>query len=165
MNSAGPLCAWLLAGVISIAPALAADGAKRGAHTPAAIEASAIDQSIAPPTISMGARGSAVVRAQILLDRAWFSPGEIDGTFGDTMRKAVLAFQESNGLESTGRLDASTWEALGSGNSRVLTKYRITAQDAAGPFTRIPGDLMKRAELKHLGYENVTEALAERFHV
>ena len=165
MRSARPFCAWLIAGMLAMAPALAAEGAKRGMRAPTGIAAAAIDDSIAPPTIAMGARGSAVVRAQILLDRAWFSPGEIDGTFGDTMRKAIVAFQESNGLEAHGRIDAPTWEALGSGNSRVLTKYRITPQDAAGPFTRIPADIMKRGELRHLGYETAAEALAERFHV
>jgi lipoprotein-anchoring transpeptidase ErfK/SrfK len=110
---------------------------------------------------------SLIAKAETLLDRAHFSPGEIDGLDGDNFRSAVRAFQETNSLAVTGNLDADTWNALASNDTaRVLKAYTISDADVAGPFTKaIPTNLEEMAKLPGLSYTGPLAELAEKFHM
>jgi lipoprotein-anchoring transpeptidase ErfK/SrfK len=87
---------------------------------------------------------------QVMLDRAGFSPGVIDGHGGANTVRALAAFQQQ-GAPATPAVDP-------------LSRYRITAEDAAGPYGPIPADMMEKSTLPALGYTSLLEALAERFH-
>jgi lipoprotein-anchoring transpeptidase ErfK/SrfK len=110
---------------------------------------------------------SLIAKAEALLDRAHFSPGEIDGEDGDNYRRALRAFQQAHSLDDTGRLDAETWSALdSSAEEPVLKRYTISTEDVAGPFVRrIPENLMGMARLPGLSYASPLAELAEKFRM
>jgi lipoprotein-anchoring transpeptidase ErfK/SrfK len=114
--------------------------------------------------LTRGDKGSTVVRAQILLARAHFSCGEIDGDFGVNLLKTVSAFQDDRHLPVSGIVDEATWNALDADTAPVLIDYNIAPEDEAGPFTAIPKTMALQATLPALGYASALEELSERFH-
>lgn len=107
---------------------------------------------------------AALLRAQVLLERARFSPGEIDGASGSNLRRALSGFQRQAGLPASGTLDAATWQALNADTSAALATYTLAEADVAGPFQPIPESMADKAKLPALGYASALEALGEKFH-
>jgi len=139
-------------------------------------------------------RGPAALQIQILLDRANFSPGIIDGTWGGNAAKALTWFRVANGLDTASTptdssaksrrgtkagkgkpakaapsqvsIDEATYDKLfGSTDaSSLITGYQLTSDDIKGPFADIPNSVYDQAKLSCLCYSSPAEELAERFH-
>lgn len=106
-----------------------------------------------------------VFHAQVLLDRAGFSPGVIDGLEGMSFTEAIRGFQEAHGLEVNGELDRPTRAALLRDRAPSTLRLRVAAGDAQGPFVgSIPDDPAAQAEMERLAYRNLLEKIAEKFH-
>jgi lipoprotein-anchoring transpeptidase ErfK/SrfK len=106
----------------------------------------------------------AIVKLQVLLDRAGASPGVIDGFDGDNVRKAVRALELMQGQPEDGVLDEAVIAALDSAEP-VVGEYVITDQDVAAIGEPIPADYAEMAKREFLGYTSVPELVAERFHM
>lgn len=134
--------------------------APRQALTAAAIEQTQLGQG-------QTANTALIVKSEVLLDRAGFSPGVIDGRDGDNYRKAVAAFQRHSGLDPTGTLDRDTFNSLAAtSQDPIMADYAITEADVKGPFTKnIPASFEAKAKLPALDYPSPRDKLAERFHM
>src|SRR5262249_13189305 len=115
----------------------------------------------------IGRLRAALIKAQVLLDRAGYSPGEIDGRPGESTRKAIAAFALTQGLRADGGLDARVGAELAATSSEpVLTEYTIGKKDVQGPFLkRLPAKMEEMKNLDRLDYTSPVEALAEKFHM
>ena len=103
------------------------------------------------PHVSLDPKRLQALAMQVALDRAGFSPGALDASMGANTKKALDLHRKANGGDPA--------------PIEPLMRYRITEQDAAGPFEpEIPSDLVEQAKLKTLNYKNVHELVAERFH-
>ena len=103
--------------------------------------------------------------AQVLLDTAGFSPGVIDGRKGSSLTEAIRGFQEARGLKVNGQLDGPTRNALLQQNRPSTAMVKLTADDVSGPFVYpFPKKPEDQANLQFLGYRNMLEKVAERYH-
>ncbi len=106
-----------------------------------------------------------MLQTQVVLDRIGFSPGVIDGKMGQSLALALKAFQEANDIDESGELDIATTETLRKFAVPATRAVRILTGFAKGPFVPdFPDKAEDQAKLPALGYRNIMEALAERFH-
>jgi hypothetical protein len=79
-------------------------------------------------------------------------PGPVDGVVGPQTQKALRAFQQANGLKTTGRLDAETAKALGvepgsspaMGSGSSMEKASSTQEPSRSPINKEPSSKSNR---------------------
>lgn len=138
-----------------------------GVATPVAARKKAAREST-----SSKAEIEAATRLQIFLDRANFSPGKIDGHYGDFTWKALALYRESRGehpqtpppqgkTKSHIAPDVNGLELASV--DPVFIPHSVTEADlqSVGP---LPSNVSAQAKLKYLPYRSAAEAIAEKFH-
>jgi len=111
-------------------------------------------------------------RLQILLDRANFSPGKLDGHYGDFTWKALALYRLSRGEQpqqppAKGKTKGNVAPDINgldlASVGAVLVPYSVTEADiqSVGPS---PSSVSEQAKLKFLLYHDAAEAIAEKFH-
>ncbi|HQZ12526.1 MAG TPA: L,D-transpeptidase [Devosia sp.] len=106
----------------------------------------------------------AIVKLQVLLDRAGASPGVIDGFDGDNVRKAIVALEIMSGHNVDGIIDPDLLGQLDTAH-QAIGSYVITDEDIKEVTGEVPADYAEKAKMEFLGYASVAEALAEKFHM
>ncbi len=64
------------------------------------------------PKVQMGSISTYVLILQDALNALGYNAGHLDGIFGHTTKKAVLAFQKKQGLTADGIVGCTTWKLL-----------------------------------------------------
>ena len=97
-----------------------------------------------------------LARVQILLDRAGFRPGKIDGLVGEFTQKVADRYCVANGLAQGTLLDVS-------GIPNPYREYTVVEEDKKwiGPQASGPA---AQEKLKAMLYADLWELVAERFH-
>ena len=153
---------WLVvAFALFHAPAFAASLDAEAINTATWTEKARTEKKAGP-----GGLNPSIVRLQILLDRANFSPGEIDGRMGENVEKAIAAYAEAHDAPSAG-MSQELWRRLteASGGPAIV-EHTISAADVKGPFVdKVPAKMEDMKDLPALSYTSVKEKLAEQFHM
>ncbi len=138
---AGGLCLVLLCGGVVWSPA----GAPREAK-----------KAVAPVPSPDSPERMELLKVQILLDRANFRPGKLDGLGGEFTQKVADRYCAANGLPAGSLLDVS-------GISAPYREYTVAEADQqqVGPQASGPA---AQEKLKAMLYADLWEAVAERFH-
>jgi len=106
-----------------------------------------------------------IAQIQIFLDGQRFGPGKIDGSLGEFTYKAVNLYNMSRGAPVE---ELSNWHTVIEEAKRQVTvpfqAYRIREQDFNYINPNLPDKPEEQEKLDFLGYRNVAEFVAEKFH-
>ena len=155
---------YITAVAVAAVVAASADAQQQPGPVPQA-KNSANDEKWVPPGTAGSPIDGELFHAQVLMSAHGFSPGVIDGKEGESFKLALRSLQEARGLPRSGELDNQTRRVLLEANRPSTVMVELTGTDVGGQFVYpLPKDPEKQAELKFLGYRNMLERLAERYH-
>ncbi|MEP6507333.1 MAG: L,D-transpeptidase [Gemmatimonadales bacterium] len=148
--------------------------AQQKAQTSTILSEAGIEKAPARFPFRIPQKGPLAVQLEILLDRAGFSPGVVDGAWGINAAKAITFFAKPDDTSrfngdsppTVTSVDRATYERLRSASSQrpLMRWYVVSREDMKGPFTPIPEGPYKQAKLSCLCYASAAEALSEKFH-
>ncbi len=111
----------ILALIFVVLP-LSSAAAKAGTHSKQEAEPPGDERRISHDSVNAAQPGDAAsldalspeltMKLQVLLDRAHFSPGEIDGHMGENTIKAFDAFERANGISGGHQITPASWQKL-----------------------------------------------------
>ena len=111
-----------------------------------------------PPKTDLDAN----LRIQIYLDENNFGPGYLDGKIGEFGKKAASVYNQINGIPV-----GNYHPLIEASQKRVpepYTTYTIKEEDLKFVTANLPPNPPEQAKTKYLGYRNLLEFTAERFH-
>jgi lipoprotein-anchoring transpeptidase ErfK/SrfK len=103
-----------------------------------------------------------ILEAQIVLTGLGISSGSVDGVGGYQTMQALRAFQNSRGLDETGRLDPDTQEQLRI--VRPLFRRLVLKPEDFQGLVPVPDTWLGKSKAPQLGFESILESVAERSH-
>ncbi|WIJ26622.1 L,D-transpeptidase family protein [Devosia sp. RR2S18] len=156
-------CLVLLAGTALATPALAQSEQSSDLNLEA-INTASIDTLLEDQTDGGSGPNPLIARLQILLDRAGYSPGVVDGYMGENVRKAITALELINDLPDDGELDDDVIKILQT-DADIATSYTISQEDVEKVVEPLPEDYSELAARDYLGFTSVAEGIAEKFHM
>ena len=84
--------------------------------------------------LTVGAKGDAVTRLQQRLKDLGYLNGKVDGQYGGGTKRAVIAFQRRNGLDTDGVAGQET-------QAKLFAEDAVAAPEDAGPTDVLAGDV------------------------
>lgn len=101
-------------------------------------------------------RRVALAKVQVVLDRAKFRPGKIDGLGGEFTQKAAARYNLANGLDEWAVIDTSHIDS-------PYREYEVTEVDLEW-IGRTASTPSAQAQLSRMPYSDAWEMVAEKFH-
>lgn len=132
------LCSFALAGAESV-PTPEATAAPE--PTPAVTRTPAEKQAMG--ILTVGAKGDEVTRMQQRLKDLGYLSGKVDGQFGGGTKRAVIAFQRRNGLDTDGVAGESTL-------AKLYAEDAVPAPEDDGPVDVLAGRMPALVNASHM---------------